>query len=289
MGLPFFLLRPQVLPAHALPWLAGLPVVPRLRLQACIAVAALLAAPLALAYAASLAIWLVQRPGWIAPVRAAGGTIFSFLLTWACGAWLLARGARMPPPRRAPAPVTAAGQAAWEGKAASGHGLLWRRLFWLPLWRNGSQAGPRQALLLAAALGAILAWMLGPAWLPRVAGAIAASALLVLLVHDADNTVRAQLSRVAPIAAGWPLRYAHLAWRARAAAQAPALLALGVLSAAGLAAQAWHGAAGRFYLALAWSIPPLLAATPPFTPRGRMGLVALSMIVLCAPGSKIWN
>lgn len=294
MSLPVLLLRPRVLPAHALPWLAGLPVAPRLLRQAAALVAAMLAAPLALAYAASLAIWLGQRPDWISPARAAGGTVLSFLLTWTCSGWLLARGARMPPaPRRAPRAGTVAGPAAWDGKTAAGHGLpwpgLWRLLFWLPLWRNGGHAGWRQAALLAASLGAACAWMLGPAWLPRPLGAILASALLVLLVHDTDSAVRGQLARLAPIAAGWPLRFAALAWRARAAAQAPGLLALGVLSAAGVAAQAWHGTAGRLYLALAWLILPLLAATPPFTPRGRTALLAFSIMVLCATGSKVWN
>jgi hypothetical protein len=296
MSVPVLLLRPQVLPAHALPWMAGLPVTPRLLLRASVLVAALLAAPLALAYAASLAIWLTQQPAWISPARAVGGTVLSFLLTWTGAACLLARGAHGPlPSRRPPASSAAARLASWESKArtAPGRGLLWRRLFWLPLWRNGSHAGPRQALLLAASLGAILTWMLGPAWLafcPRQpAGAVLSSALLVLLAYDADNTVRSQVARLAPIAAGWPLRFTRLAWRARAIALAPALLAVSVLSAAGLAAQAWHGTAGRLHLALAWGIPPLLAATPPFTPRGRMALLAFSITMLCATGSKIWN
>lgn len=294
MSLPVLLLRARVLPAHARPWLAGLPVAPRLLRRAAALVAGMLAAPLALAYAASLAIWLGQRPDWVAPARAAAGTVLSFLLTWICSAWLLARGARMPPaPRRTPPAGAVAGPAAWDGQGAAGHGTLslhqWRLLFWLPLWRNGGQAGWRQALLLIASLGATCAWMLGPAWLPRPLGAILASALYVLLVHDADTAVRGQLARLAPIAAGWPLRFAALARRARAAAQAPGVLAVGVLSAAGVAAQAWHGTAGRLYLALAWLILPLLAATPPFTPRGRTALLALSIMVLCATGSKVWN
>jgi hypothetical protein len=67
------------------------------------------------------------------------------------------------------------------------------------------------------------------------------------------------------------------------------LLAVGVLSAAGTAAQAWSGTAGRFYLALAWATLPLLAATPAFTPRGRVALLAFAIMLLCATGSTIWN
>jgi hypothetical protein len=287
MSLPMLLLRARVLPAQ--PWLDGLPVAPRLLRQAAALVAAMLAAPLAVAYAASLAIWLSQRPDWISPGRAAAGTLLSFLLTFTCSAWLLARGGHGPrAPRRAPS-ASAARDASWDRANAAGRGLLWRRLFWLPLWRNGSQAGWRQAALLGASLGATFAWMWEPAWLPRPLGAILASVLLVLLVHDADNTVRGQVARLAPIAAGWPLRFTALAWRARAAAQAPALLALGVLSAAGVGAQAWTGTAGRLYLALAWATLPLLAATPPFTPRGRVALLAFSIMMLCATGSTIWK
>ncbi len=292
MSLPILLLRPSVLPAHAQTWLAGLPVAPRLLRQAALLVAALLASPLALAYAASLAIWIGQRPGWIAPGRAAAGTLLSFLLTWICAAWLLARGAHGPrgvQARRRPRSAAASRPACWDSTRTAGPGLLWRRLFWLPLWREGSQAGWRQAALLAAGLGATCAWMAGPAWLPRPLGAIVASVLLALLVHDADTTVRSQLARLAPVAAGWPLHFTALARRARAAAQAPSLLALGVLSAAGVAAHAWAGTAGRLYLSLAWLTLPLLAATPPFTPRGRMALLALCIMLLCATGSTIWN
>jgi hypothetical protein len=55
MSLPIALLRPRILPPHVLQWLYPL-----------------LALPLALAYAASLAIWLGQhqRPEWIMPARA---------------------------------------------------------------------------------------------------------------------------------------------------------------------------------------------------------------------------
>jgi hypothetical protein len=43
------------------------------------------------------------------------------------------------------------------------------------------------------------------------------------------------------------------------------------------------------YLSLAWGTLPLLAATPPFTPRGRVALLAFSIMLLCATGSTIWN
>jgi len=286
MSLPIVLLRPRVVPADVAAWLRPLPVPPARLLRAAAAVAALLTAPLALAYAASLAIWLVQDPGWMAPLRAVGGTVFSFLLTLACATGLLVRGAALPQrSQQAPADAAAATR---PPMPRAGWFYLWRQLFWLPLWR-GATAGARQGALLAAAIGAGVLWMLGPQALPRVAGAIVTSILLVLLAHEADQALRRQLARVRGLAAGWPVDVAALAWHARALVLLGIALAPAAVTAAGALAGAWHGTAGRFYLLLAWSVPPLLVLTPPFTARGRMALVALAIMLLCATGSQLWN
>jgi hypothetical protein len=292
MSLPIALLRPRILPAHVLHWLHPLPVPPRLQLAASLAVAGLLALPLALAYALSLAIWLGQhqRPEWLMPARALGGTALSFLVSWACGAWLLQRAALPPMPTLLPAAQARA--IAYTAQPRPGWPRLGYWLFWLPMWR-GSRAGLRQALLLAGALAAMLLWMFAPGIgvdaIPRPAGAVLASVLLVLLVHEADDVLRTQLARLEGALAGVPLDLNALGWRARGTLLAFLALPLACLTGAGLAAQAWTHTAGRAWLALAWSVPPLLVLTPPFTPRGRMALVAFYMVMLCATGSKIWN
>lgn len=288
MSLPVVLLRPQVVPARVRAWLQALPVPPGLELAAAVAVAALLAAPLALAYAVSLAIWLFQAPAWLLAGRAVAGTLGSLLLTWACASRLLldaVRGTRA----GAAAPAAQSTPTVYLPQPRTGALVLWRQLFWLPLWRNGSLAGPRQAALLAACLLAPPLWMLGPSWLPRPAGAVLASGLLVLLVHEADSFVRAQHARLREAAGAWPLSMPALAWRARAMLLAGAVLPLAVLAAAGLAARAWDHTAGRIYLALACAAAPLLVLSPPFTARGRMALVAFILMILCATGSAIWN
>ncbi len=285
MSLPVALLRPRVVPAGVRAWLRPLPVPARLEWQAGAAVAGILVLPLALAYLASLAVWIGQHPAWLAPGRALAGTALSFLLTWACAAWLLAGAGGSPRAPKTPRRATAA--ADWTMRPRHGFAYFWRQLFWLPLWRHGSLAGPRLAVLLAAACAAFLAWMTAP--LPRTAGAIAASVLLVLLAHDADSVLRAQAGRVRRLAAGWPLDAGALVRRARALL----LLALAILpcafGAVGAALGAWDGAAGRLWLLLACVSPALLVLTPPFTARGRMALVALCIVVLCAVGSKVWH
>jgi len=292
MSLPVALLRPRILPAAVQAWLAPLPVPPALLLRASLLVSGLLVAPLALAYAASLAIWLLQhaRPAWLLPLRAAAGTLLSFLLTWACACGLLVHGALRPPaPPRAFSTAATAGGARYVPQPRPGWWFLWRHLFWLPLWRQGSLAGLRQAALLGGTVLASALWMAGPALLPRPAGALMASVLLVLFVHAADDALRGQLARLHAATAGLPLMAGTLGWRARATLLAALALALLALTAGGLAAGAWTHTAGYAWLALAWMVAPLLVCTPPFTPRGRMALVALCMLLLCATGSKIWN
>jgi hypothetical protein len=292
MSLPVALLRPQVVPSPVRAWLAPLPVPPRLERLAALAVAGLLVAPLALVYGVSLSIWLMHMPSWLQPARAIAGTVFSLLLTWTLSSALLLDALRLPRPasanRRAGFDAYAGAQR-YSAQAARGPLFLWRQLFWLPLWRNGSLAGARQAALLAAAIGAILLWMLGPALIPRPAGAVVGSLLLVLLVHEADTASRAQRTRVRAIAAPWPVSLDALGRQARAMLLVGAAAPLAVLTGAGHVANAWVAVAGRIYLALAWAMPPLLVLTPTFTPRGRMALVALALMLLCATGSAIWN
>jgi hypothetical protein len=287
MSGPVVLLRSRVVPVHVRAWLYPLPVPSWLLLRASAAVAALLTGPLALAYAASLAVWLYQRPGWLMPPRAVAGTVLSFVLTWTCATFLLVRGAGLPQrEKRAPADAAAAGT--HPPAPRTGWLYLWRQLFWLPLWR-GNVAGAHQCALLAAAVGAGALWMMGPQALPRVAGAILTSIALVLLAHEADQALRTQQARVRVLAAGWPIDVAALGRRARAMALLSMTPALALLTAIGAAAGAWRSTAGHLYLALAWGVPPVLMLTPPFTARGRMALVAFAIVLLCATGSKLWD
>jgi hypothetical protein len=286
MSGPVVLLRSRVVPVHVRAWLYPLPVPSGLLLRASAAVAALLTGPLALAYLASLAVWLYQRPDWLMPARAVAGTVLSFVLTWTCATFLLVRGACLPQ-REKRAPAYAAAGTHPRAPRAGGF-YLWRQLFWLPLWR-GNGAGARQCVLLAAAVGAGALWMMGPQALPRVAGAILTSIVLVLLAHEADQALRTQLARVRGLAAGWPIEVAALARRARAMALLSVMPALALLTAIGAAAGAWRSTAGHLYLALAWGVPPVLMLTPPFTARGRMALVAFAIVLLCATGSKLWD
>ena len=290
MTLPMVLLRKRVLPQDVARWLHALPIAPRMQLAADALVAAMLAGPLALAYAVSGAIWLYQRPDWLLPARGALGTVCSFLLTWACSTAVLTLRARRPSPnarwqhRLAPAP---------SHYAAGARGprtlFLWHRLFWLPFWRADNVVGWQQCVLLLGALASAVGWMMAPAGVPRGAMDLCASALLVLLTDRGDKAVREQAAMLRPVMAAWPVPARAVEWCARAFALAPALLVLAVLFGAGIGHGVWSRTAGQVYLALACLAQLALVAPPSFTARSRVGLVVVAIVVLTAVGSEIWN
>lgn len=207
-------------------------------------------------------------------------TLFSFLVTWASSTAFLRLRARGP---RTASQSCAAGH--WRPRAV----FLWHRLFWLPFWRGDNVIGWQQSALLLCALATTLAWMMAPAGIPRGALGLASSALLVLLADRGDKAVREQAGVLRPLMAAWPLERRGLEFFARAFSLAPVLLVLALLYGAGRAAGLWGHTAGRVYLALGMLAPVLLVAIPRFTPRGRVGLVVASIVVLAAVGSELWN
>jgi hypothetical protein len=297
MSLPMFMLRRRVLPQDVVSALHPLPIPPRTALAADALVAAMLAGPLALAYLVSGAIWMLQGPDWLRPGRALPATVFSFLVTWTFSAAILHWRARGPRPsgrmRRLPSAAAALGRH-WRPTTA----YLWHRLFWLPFWRGDKGVGWQQSALLAGALASAPAWMVAPAGIARGALDLVVSAALVLLADRGDKAVREQLDVLRPVMAAWPLppgRGALELW-ARAFTLVPVLLVLALLvvvgsdsgSAGGSHAAPWHHTAGRVYLALAMLAALLLVAIRRFTARGRVGLVAVSIVVLTAVGSELW-
>jgi len=278
MTIPAWLLRSHVLPVPARDLLRTLPVPERARLRADAVVAAMVTAPLALAYAASLGLLLWQQPAWMGNARGVGATVLSCLLTWLFTAWMLSwRGRPLQPMQRrvrteAPARYTLP---APPWRAA----FLWRRLFWLPAWRSAT--GPRQAALLVASCVCGHAWLHQTTLPPALVG-LFTSVLLVLLAHLGDQATRAQIALLRPVMAGWPLALKRFEVQVRALTLAPSLVVCAVLFASGT----WPHLAGRLYLALSFIAPALLVALPAVTPRARVAWVAAAILILTAIGSE---
>lgn len=290
MALPALLLRKRVLPLDVVYWVRRLPLPPSTRLAADALVAAMMVGPLALLYIVSASVWLYQRPDWLLPVRAVPGTLFSLMLTYACSVAVLALRARRAPAsarwqrRLAPPPLHYEARR-WRWRVP----LLWHRLFWLPFWRNENMVGRQQSLMLAAAIGAALPWMQAPPGIVRALLALATSALMVLLTDRGDKAVREQIAALRPVMAAWPLPARTLELAARAFALLPALLVLASVFAGGLLHGLWTRPAGRAYLVLGCLAQVLLVAVPRFTPRARVGLVVVQILVLTAVGSELWQ
>jgi hypothetical protein len=278
LTLPAWLLRNHLLPNSALAMLRALPVPSRARLQADALVAAMVTAPLALAYTASLGILLWQQPTWMHQRAGVAATVLSCVLTWLGATLLLDRRGRTVTVRtRRPRNVEVRPYIAPRWQAA----LLWRRLFWIPAWR-GATVGPRQTALLVASCVSAACWMQSLPHVPPAVLALSTSVLLILLAHLGDQATRTQVALLRPLMAGWPMAVKPFEIKVRALTLAPSLLVCAVLFQCGVGAHL----AGRIYLALTALAPALLIALPETTPRTRLAWVAAAILILTAIGSE---
>ena len=289
--LPAWLLRKRLLPAPVAAWLRALPLTPALRWQADAGVAAMLMAPLALAYAASAGVWLYQSPAWLRPVAAQGMAAIgaSWLLSWLLTACIFKL--RMAAPRL----VRQASQTAAIGLAPVAPRwttlFVWRRLFWLPFWRAENMVGIQQSLLLAGAVISMLAWLLRVPLVPAPLLALLASASLVLITDRGDKAVREQLTLLRPSLAAWPIACTPLI---RLACAFSLLPGFAVLIAAVVLLQATTPAVLQQRVALVYACTAscaLLAIVglPRLSARARVALVVFAILILTAIGSELWN
>lgn len=300
VALPVLLLRKRLHPADAVAWERTLPVPPALGWRGDWLVAGRLVGWMALACAASAAIWLYQWPAWLRPVwgRALGALAASLALGWGlAGVIIAARRLRLRPRGipRGPAAQPAAMAAVERYVPRTLQPLtlaLWHRLFWLPFWRAENKVGIQQCALLLAALAGAVAWATHALPLPRAALGLFTSTALVLLVDRGDKAVREQAAAMAPSLAMWPLKRRPLLLAARTFSLLPALLVLALL--AGLLASPMPaaGAGLRGALAALWfgvaAGAALALVVLPAPPRGRVVLVAASILLLTAIGSELW-
>lgn len=289
--LPAWLLRKRLLPAPVAAWLRQLPLPRRLRWQADLAVAGLLMLPLGLAYAVSTSIWLVQSPPWLRPVAASGiaATIAAWLLAWLLTSLIVARRLRAPRPvQQAHAP----GMTAYAYRQPRWRTLfLWRQLFWLPFWRNENMTGIQQSVLLAGALASMLAWLLHLPHVPSALLALLASASLIIVTDRGDKAVREQLAVLRPSLDAWPLASAAVI---RLACAASLLPAFAVLLGAGILLYCLDPGTLLQRVTCVYAITASVAmlaivGLTRLTARGRVVLVALSILALSAIGSELWN
>jgi len=289
--LPAWLLRKRLLPANIAAWLRQLPLPPRLRWQADIAVAGLLMLPLGVAYAVSASIWLVQSPPWLRPVAAPGmaATVAVWLLAWLLTTLIVAQRLRPPQPAQKARPPTMTAYVPQRPRCATL--FLWRQLFWLPFWRNENVIGLQQSLLLATAGASMLGWLLRTPLVPAPLLGLLASASLIILTDRGDKAVREQIAVLRPTLNAWPVASTALTRLACAASLLPpfAVLLAGAVLLYCIDPAALQQRVTRVY-AIAASLALLaIVGLPRLTARGRVALVVLSILALSAIGSELWN
>lgn len=297
MAAPVWLLRRRLLPADVALWLPALPLARALRWRADVAVAGLLMAPLALAYAMSIAVWLHQAPDWLRPVAAQGiaATLLSLLLSWACSSALLARRARPPAPARRATSRQRAPQAGYAAHAMRPRALfLWQRLFWLPFWRRDSAVGIQQSLLWLGAAGAALLWLWRPPGVPAPVFGLATTVLLFVLTDRGDKAVREHIVLLRPVIAAWPLAGRRLEWGARLFSLLPALSVLllfgaGLAHIGGMVGNTYSYTVAALYIGLGGAAHLLIVALPGLSDEARVSLISLSILLFSAIGSELWN
>ncbi|MDC8758054.1 hypothetical protein [Janthinobacterium fluminis] len=288
---PAWLLRKRLLPPDVAAWLPALPLPAALRWRADAAVAALLTAPLALAYAVSLSIWLYQWPAWLRPVAPQGiaATLLSLLLSWICAGAVLARRARPAAPARQRRRAAQAG--IYTARPQRPRILfLWHRLYWLPFWRGDSAVGIQQSLLWLGAAASALLWLWRPAAVPAPVFGLATTVLLLMLTDRGDQAVRAHIALLRTATAAWPVAARRVACCARLFSLLPALSVQALFGAVlrGLPGGYSHKVAA-IYLGAGGMAHLAIVGLPGLNPRARVALVAVSILVLSAIGSELWN
>ncbi|MDZ5636576.1 hypothetical protein [Janthinobacterium sp. GMG1] len=289
--LPAWLLRKRLLPASTAAWLRQLPLPPRLRWQADIAVAGLLMLPLGLAYAVSAAIWLIQSPPWLRTIVAPGmaATLIIWLLAWILTSGIIALRLRAPRPAQGARPPT---MTTYVPQRHRWHSVfLWRQLFWLPFWRNENVIGLQQSVLLATAGASMLAWLLRTPLVPAPLLGLLASASLVILTDRGDKAVREQIAVLRPTLDAWPLASTGLTRLACAASLLPAFAVLlaGAFLLYVIDPSVLQQRVTSVYALTASAALLAIVGLPRLTARGRVVLVVLSILALSAIGSELWN
>lgn len=293
---PVWLLRKRLLPQDVLHWVLPLPVPPAVARRANAAVAGILIGPLAMAYAASAAVWLYQWPVWLRPVAATGiaATLVSLLLSWATATLILTRRSQAPLAKAAPPRRQSHRDAppAYLPRRRDPRLVdLWHKLFWLPFWRAENKVGLQQSLLLLGALGGMTLWLSRwPVVAPAALLGAWSSAMLILLTDRGDKAVREQIKLLRPGMAPWPLDTRRLERLACLFSLAPA----GLVLCAGAAMLLSHGAgyshkAALFYLGVAGMAQLAIVGLPMLSARGRVALVVIAIVLLTAIGSELWN
>ncbi len=284
---PLWALRRRLLPEAWCVQLRCLPFEARALWVSDVVVSAAVLAPLALLYAVSAVVFALHRPVWW--VRDWPAEVVALAASWLASCLLGA--AALAWQRRG-----AATRAVRAMEARSPAQLLARRLalseavLWTPWWRGTlTPGGGAVAAGLAAAGALALAWTSG-AWpvVPGAAWALMFSALLVGLTERMQRALESHLGGLQAWLGALPLS-ASWRWRSRVLLCVP-MTAAGLFGVALVVAwrpwRAWPLAC--FAMGMV-ATPLAMSVVPSANREAHVGLWTVSVGLLTAVGSELWN
>jgi hypothetical protein len=298
MALPIWLLRQRLLPPEVVLWSRALPLPPKAYLRAHATTVALLVQPLALAYFVSSLALLSQSPD-LVPLWPLGVALqlSSLVFTFGLGLWIFHARRR----KLCASPQFDAAQASNHraGMAVQPFSIrplrprlmhVWHRLFWLPFWRMENGIGLQQCVLFGITCLMFALWLVPVSPLPRgILGWFASSAILVL-TDQGYKAVQEQMQLMTQHLRTLPLRLAHLKWLVGGISLLPAALILCVLGGwFWLHGAQVHGGVARWYLGTQVVAHLGLLAAGRLSEPARARILILSMVILTAMGTELWQ
>ncbi|MBC7573040.1 MAG: hypothetical protein H7244_01750 [Herminiimonas sp.] len=287
MAAPLWMLRGRLLPPAVVAWLRMMPISLGLQIRTDLAVAGAFMLPLAGAYLASALVWIYNAPAWLHPLPATAALLSSVSITWWLAAGILTLRARWRPrpTRRIREPEASALRHIYA-PPRNETGFWYRRLFWLPFVRNENHLARQQLLLTATAGVAAIACFQPALHAVRGVCGLFTSGLMIIMTDRADKAVRAQIAYLRMVTRSWPLPLRHVETLARCISAVPALCVAGLLVTQASIYGTVRGIPGIVYLGVLTFSIALLIGVPTFTPRGRVGWIVLSSVLLTAIGSE---
>lgn len=295
LTLPIFLLRKRLLPKDVLLWSRTLPIKPRERWLAHVAVVRLFIFPLGIAYALStIACWFEMPASHQVAVTGVVMMLISLVLILFFGTlvlnlrqrgleWRLMRATLRKPHAVPMLPYLQQSQRP---------GLLhqWYKLFWLPFWRLENGIGIKQCLLFISAAAMFWLWLQPSPPFVRFLFCISASSLALIVTDQGSKAVQEQMQRLRPHLRALPFALLPLELLSKLMCIIPAnvVLALFAVLLSGKG-NSFHAGVAHWYIGAQLIAQVSIVSLSHSSSAVRARIVILFMAILTAIGSELWN
>lgn len=297
VSIPVIVFRQKILPSEIIFWLRSLPISISLAWAANAVVSAIILFPFGLAYFISLAIWFYQWPIWLHSFWKEGLvlTVLSFLGTWLISSTVLILRYKflfISSVRYSKQSIFLKFFPTLLKVIPLPSFYYWYRLYWCAFWSSGSFVGVRLISLLFMTIGFGISWIVPNADLVLFRSEIGFvfSFLLIFMADRARKAVLEQTRILIPVISSWPVNPSRLKQVANFFALLPGVLIITLLSLyLFLTHEVRSLNVGITYIFFATSIQFIAIYCNKFSIQGRVIFNLISVLVLSAIGSLMWN